>query len=366
MVSCVGPKLEHPCQTANGDSANETSNVSRSRSRRQSIPLPTSNLLGSQFDRSTYWKHNEFSGGPSIIIDDDKGKSRLAVEDDYEGRPITASESRKSEGQSSVHKVDDLGFEAAASNFPALCYASSRCESVIPDSLKAVFDERKSRHFSQSKKSSDTRCVLLDLQKEIEDALDWSQHDKKEFLPLQSFETIFNPTAIALLLDETYDFAMDEELEDKFATIMDRKSGRSRRRTLGVLVLMSKVAHIEHFIREDIWDDDLPLERLAENSKGCVVTRKSENDKLMNTWSRAEIELFCSYQKMFFVPFFNMSVDRLCSYELQSNIRLPWKVFEHKTNGGFGVVHKVEIHPSHHNFPVSNVSSVTPVFPEQY
>ncbi|CAN9136435.1 unnamed protein product [Alternaria alternata] len=308
-----------------------------------------------------YYKQIEFRGGPSINIHDDKGKSRPADEDDYEGRPITASESRKSDGQSSVYKVEDLGFEAAATKFPALCYSSRGSDSVISDCLKAVFEERRSRHSSQSQKPSETRCVLLELQDEIEKAFDWSQLDEKEFLPLHSFESIFNPKAIALLLDETYNFATDEELQNKFASIVDRKSGRSRRRTLGVLVLMSKVAHIEHFIRENIWDDELPLERSAKSTKGCIRTRNSGNEGLVNTWSRGDIELFCSYQQMFFVPFFDMRDHRLCSYELQSNIRLPWKVFDHKTNGGFGVVHRVEIHPSHHNFTISD-SSVEPVF----
>jgi hypothetical protein len=309
-----------------------------------------------------HWKQTLFRGGPSINIHDDEGQSRPADEDDYEGRPITASESRKSEGQSSIHKVEDLGFEAAATNFPEFCYSSSGFDSVVSDSLKAVFEERKSRHFSQSQKPSETRCVLSGLQEKIEKAFDWSQLDEKEFLPLHSFESIFNPKAIAQLLDETYNSATDEELQNKFANIVDRKSGRSRRRTLGVLVLMSRVTHIEHFIRENIWDDELPLERSAKSAKGCIRTRNSENEKLMNTWSRRDIELFCSYQQMFFVPYFDMRVHRLCSYELQSNIRLPWKVFEHKTNGGFGVVHRVEIHPSHHNFTVSDVSSVNSVF----
>ncbi len=123
---------------------------------------------------------------------------------------------------------------------------------------------------------------------------------------MDSFEAIFNPKAIALLLDETYKFATDEELQNKIASIVDRESGRSRRRTLGVLVFMKQVAHIEHFIREDIWDDELPLERSAGSSKRCVRTRSSENVKLMKTWSRDEIELFCSYQQMFFVPFFDI------------------------------------------------------------
>ncbi|KAF2728104.1 kinase-like protein, partial [Polyplosphaeria fusca] len=168
-------------------------------------------------------------------------------------------------------------------------------------------------------------CVRSRLEKEVEKALVWSQFDNEEYLPLDSFESIFNIKSIALLLDETYDLATDEELQEKFASIVDRKSGRSRRRILGVLVLMSRVAHIEYFFRKDIWDDQLPLERLPGSSMGCVRTRSSENYNLMKDWSRNDSTLFYSFQKIFFIPFFDIQENRLCSYELESNIRLPWK-----------------------------------------
>jgi hypothetical protein len=305
---------------------------------------PTLQTQGSHSNRDNYFDKHEYFAESSKASSDAATPSGFSNHDDSD------------EDESSIRMVKDLGFGAAASNLPAIFNTPGEYDAEISDSLKAVFEKRKSRHSSQSQKTSGTTHILLNLQKEIEDELEWSQHDHKEFLPLQSFEGIFNPRTIALLLDQTYHFATHKELENKFASIMNRKSGRSRRRTLAVLVLMSKVAHIEDFIREDIWDDDLPVEHLAENAKGYVVTRTSDNDKLMNTWSRPDINLFCSYQKIFFVPFFDMRADRLCFYELQSNIRLPWMVFQHKTNGGFGVVHRVEIHPDHHNFPVSNVS----------
>ncbi|CAN9325974.1 kinase-like protein [Alternaria alternata] len=350
----------HP-QATGIEPADGTCNVPRSRVQRQTIPVSNSGLLSPRFGRPLYFGENEFSGGPDITIDDGKGKSRPVDEGDYDRRPIPASESRRSEDESSVHKVKDLGFEAAAANFSALFHTPSGCDSVMSSPLEALFEERRFRRSSRSRDPLESGCILSDLQNKVEGSMAWSQLDKEEFLPLDSFETILDAKAIALLLDETYNFATSEELKKKFESIVNPISGRSRRRTLGILVLMSQVAHIEHFIREDIWDDDLPLERSAGSVMGCVRTRNSENDKLMENWSRIDINSFCSFQKMFFVPFFDIQEHRLCSYELESNIRLPWKKYEHKTNGGFGVVHKVEIHPSHHNFTGSN-SSVKPVF----
>ncbi|KAL1794564.1 hypothetical protein ACET3X_006380 [Alternaria dauci] len=325
------------------------------------MPLSNSGFLGHRIDRPLYLNVNEFSGGPGITMNKKNGTNRLADEDDCGKGHITASQSRGSEDESSVHKISDLGFEAAATSCSELFQTLSGCDSVIPDPLEAVFEERKFRRCSQAQKLLGSTSTLANITKKIESAFEWSQFDREEFLPLDAFESIFNDKAIALLLDETYEFATLEELKNKFASIVDRRSGKSRRRILGVLVMMSQVAHIEYFIREGIWDDELPLERSTGSTKWCVRTRSSENDKLMETWERKDIELFRTFQKMFFIPFFDMQDHRLCSYELESSIRLPWKVFQHKTNGGFGVVHKVEIHPSHHNFVGSN-SSVKPVF----
>ncbi|CAN9323360.1 unnamed protein product [Alternaria alternata] len=331
------------------DTENGPYNVPRSHARRQLTPLSTSGFLGPRFDK------------PPIVVNNVEGQSRPADEGDYGNHPITYSESRGSEGASSIHKVDDLGFDAAATKFPAWNDKYSDCSSIVADALEAVFAERKVRHSSRRQLPLESGCVQSSLLEKVGKALDWSQLDAKEYLPLDSFESIFDPKTIALLLDELYNFGTDEELEDKFASIMDRRSGRDRRRILGVLVFMEKVEYIEDFIQEDIWDDQLPLERSAGDSMGYVVTRNSGKYNLMERWGRSDIELFCSYQKMFFVPFFDIHENRLCFYELESNIRLPWKTFEYKTNGGSGIIHKVEIHPSHHNFPVSN-STNQPMF----
>ncbi|KAI4866630.1 hypothetical protein F4820DRAFT_243667 [Hypoxylon rubiginosum] len=57
-----------------------------------------------------------------------------------------------------------------------------------------------------------------------------------------------------------------------------------------------------------------------------------------------------STRKCFSSRFFDIQEDKLCSYELDSNIRLPWKSYTQKTSGGNGLVHRVQIHPKHHSF----------------
>lgn len=297
----------------------------------------------------------EFNDGPDIVLDDDKAQSRSADKGDCRLAPISASKSKASEGKSSLHKVEDLGFEAAATNFSEHSRNSIDCDAAISDSLKTVFKTRKLHQSSRLRNQRGSARVQASLQEQVGKALTYSHFDDEQYLPLDSFEKIFNIESIAALLDEAYHLPTDRELQNKLASIVDRKSGRSRRRILGVLIFMSGVAHIDSFIREGIWDDQLPLERLPRRNTSCVRTRNSENCNLMKDWSRPDVDLFYLYQKMFFVPFFDIKENRLCSYELHSDIRLPWEVYEHKTSGGFGVVHKVEIHPSHHNFVRSNV-----------
>ena len=278
------------------------------------------------------------------------------LDESDEDRPLSIDDIEFTHG-GKVHTVKDLGFEAAAVSSPPLFYNTpSGYDSELSDILEAVFRERGSRRLSQLKDPLESGSILSDLQNQVGRSLTWNQPDGEEFLPLDSFETTFNAETITLLLDETYDSASVEELRKKFESIVNRKSGRSRRRTLGVLVLMSRVDYIDDFIQEDIWDIHLPLERSASILSKRFLTRNSERAFTVGNWSRNEIELFFFYQKMFFVPFFDIKEHQLCSYDLGSDIRLPWKSFEHKTNGGFGAIHKVEIHSSHHNFARSNVS----------
>lgn len=350
--------VEHSHRATHTLLANEHPDVLRSRSRSQGHSHTVPNFINARYNTEGhfYEKNSESISSPPIIIGDDEGRSRLAHDGDYKGRPLTASESRGSEEESSIHKVDDLGFEAAAALFPAFPRGTSDCDSVLSSSIEDLFRERKLNHVFRSQVSPRSVSVQASLQQRIERALVFSAPDEQEYLPLDRFESIFDIKSIAMLLEEAYHLGTDEELRNKFAKIVDSETGRSRRRILAVLVFMSRVNYIDNFIQEDIWDVHLPLERSASILKKRVRTRNSERGFRLSNWSRDEIELFFIYQKMFFVPFFDIKEHRLCSYDLGSNIRLPWKSFEHKTSGGFGAIHKVEIHSCHHNFARSNVS----------
>jgi hypothetical protein len=323
--------------------------VSRSRHRRAPTNISTRFNLDTDY-RPSYSGQNEFPGGPSIcppiIVADVTGKSRPLEQRDYEKKPFTASETKDSEEVSSVHTVLDLGFAAAANGIPTSPHRFNDTESLRHDAFTALEYYRKSRGPSSSEQPTSCTCVELDIRKKVQEKLDWSSFDKKEYLPLDVFEATFNIGSMILLLAERYPHATDEDLWSKFTSIFDPSTQKSRRRILGILVFMKGFVLIEDFIRENIWDDNLPFK---------YPQSHSETLPLMKDWDRNDIDLFYSYQKMFFVPFFDIQDQRLLSYDLDRDIRLPWQKFEYKTSGGTGVVHQVEIHPSHHSFKTPGV-----------
>jgi hypothetical protein len=153
--------------------------------------------------------------------------------------------------------------------------------------------------------------------------------------------------AITLLMKEKFPDASKPELCSKICETVEK----SRRRILGILILMKSVNHLHQFINESIWDADLPFQRISLKEFTTRAGQHStKNTTLFQDWERNKIDLFYCYQKMFIVPFFNIKPDILCSYNLGGDIRLPWKEYQAKSKGGWGLVFQLQIPPSHHNF----------------
>jgi len=343
-------------------SAIDFAEVPRSRLRR---PLPdTPTHSDSDISRQPlYSGQNEFTGGssiyPPIVINEITGKSRPPEQRDYEKKPFAASETRaaseirttseiratsetrNSEEVSSVHKVLDLGFSAAADGIPNSLHHFNNIESLKSEALAALDDRRKLFRSSDPAHATSYTSMELELRKKVGDKLNRSSFDKKEYLSLDAFEATFDVRSIIWLLAEKYPQAVDEELWSRFTDIFDPSLQKSRRRILGILVFMKSLTLIEGFIRENIWDGDLPFK---------YPNSHSGTTQLMKDWDRNDIDLFYMYQEMFFVPYFNIQDQKLLSYDLDRDIRLPFQKFERKTSGGTGIVHQVEIHPSHHSF----------------
>ncbi|KAJ0332440.1 hypothetical protein COL5a_002156 [Colletotrichum fioriniae] len=188
----------------------------------------------------------------------------------------------------------------------------------------------------------------------MENNLTWSEMDQEEFLPVNSFEKIFNIGAVMSLIRSIYQDVTDEELTRKACQIWGNDTG-SRRRIMATLVFMKQPSRIGDFIQEEIFDHHLPLcHKMKSRKEFRTLGGERENSTLFRDWERVHIDLFYVYQRMIFVPFLSMGDGILRSYVFDGNVRLPWDKFKHVTNGGHGIIHRMEIHASHHDYAGSN------------
>ncbi|KAK8129203.1 hypothetical protein PG999_001583 [Apiospora kogelbergensis] len=247
-----------------------------------------------------------------------------------------------SDGGSSVTTVSDLGLDAAPSPF-----SQQKCTCGLGGShLDDLFGHymspeelREHLHLPPDLKLSTTGTV----RQELERLTLCSEPRHNVYLPLDAFEALFCKQSIKSLLKESSAKGLPaDELMRKVLRIHQidvAESRPSRRRILAVLTMMDRVKYIDQFIRNDVWDTDLPIEP-SKMRFGDIFRHWDGNDRI----------LFGEYQNRISIPFFDFRHDKLPSYPFSKDIRLPWLEYKRMSVGGTGMVHKIKIHPSHHNF----------------
>lgn len=128
----------------------------------------------------------------------------------------------------------------------------------------------------------------------------------------------------------------------------------SRRKLFAILVMINKPKEILSFIKEDIWDDNLPFQR-----DQVLKIEAFEN----NTWKRFEVEAFYAYQWYFLSPVLELNSPKLIHYRFTERIPLPFiseiTDINNSSGGGFGDVRKVQIHPAHYDSNVRYNAFIT-------
>lgn len=179
-----------------------------------------------------------------------------------------------------------------------------------------------------------------------------------KFLPINILDLILGVESIRSLIQEEYCHSHHSQVTRKD---IDSKLDiyLSRRRILGILLYMhpEDLRLFHCFVNENITDEDLPLTSMGTDDVSFRTRRERENTTMFKEWDYNDITLFYCYQPIFIAPFFDIQEKRLCNYVLDEAIQLPWLNYELKTRGGNGMVHRVEIHPSHHNFRPLEVRS---------
>ena len=135
-------------------------------------------------------------------------------------------------------------------------------------------------------------------------------------------------------------------------------------RTLAVLILLDKLACISTFVSEGFTDSSLPI-RDSHFQKGQEPTLETLR-RCFKNWTKKEIDTFMETQWAVLSPFFKKSVNDVSLYDFDSDTILPFTEDEHdgtpnRRAGGYGVVRRVKIHRSHHDFDQDPVRSRHPI-----
>lgn len=147
---------------------------------------------------------------------------------------------------------------------------------------------------------------------------------------------------------------------------LDDGTESSYRRMFAILVLLKRGWDIVRFIDEEICDKHLPLKAVAVNGAGSGLPpemRLEEDPKTplacLSHWSALDHEDFEQKQWPMLAPFFARGQRKSAwLYELPGTVVLPWieKDTGSARQGGYAFVSKVEIHPGHHTFDLTNAS----------
>lgn len=135
--------------------------------------------------------------------------------------------------------------------------------------------------------------------------------------------------------------------------------GKSYRKIFTILALIEKADTIPEFLREGVHDGDLPLMKLEKDGKPGIfkLGRKSQEGKAayplrcFKTFSRINFLNFEDYQWAVLAPIFDRPhKNDVNYYDLDDPVILPFMEEEEVSEGGFGRISRVKIHPDHHNF----------------
>jgi hypothetical protein len=197
----------------------------------------------------------------------------------------------------------------------------------------------------------------------------------KFFLPIDALERIVSKKRIRQELARLNPERLPEQLDNLTAQIWEvNPTSRSkasskkttRRKLFAILALIEKLDQIVEFIKEGLYDIDLPFVLSTGSRKGLrQLDRKGEDGELhpislFADWKTIELEYFNNSQWELLAPYFHLSTKKdpkILHYNLENETIMPFtEDHEVKHTGGYGDVWKVKIHPAHHNHCDNSVS----------
>jgi hypothetical protein len=198
---------------------------------------------------------------------------------------------------------------------------------------------------------------------------------KREFIPIGQQRKLVNRTTVRHLLEMGYPRISSRELEqyvlsvcgiqDNPNTSDGQHNSNLRCKIFAILALIDQIHRIVDFIKEDVWDNDLPLKPIRNPKKD--ESSSAAPATFPKGWSESDVGLFCNYQWLVLAPFLS------CRAHLQNEDAIPFYNFAYDTPlpfidqnkprflldfNPYGHMYYPKIHPDHHDFyfPVGHIT----------
>lgn len=194
------------------------------------------------------------------------------------------------------------------------------------------------------------------------------------FLPIDQLERSMTRENIHR---ELYRAGVREEI-NAITNCLCRRGKESRQRIFAILCMLEIPAQIGNFLREGIFDRDLPFTFKNDKVYREVVTKSKRVKKIIPlfqspTWKPIHRESFDKHQGELSAPIFKLSWavgEKVLHFPLKDQLVLPFMRVEDtlkigglgtsiQRQGGTSIVRMVKIHPAHYNAPPDTVSAKT-------
>ena len=186
------------------------------------------------------------------------------------------------------------------------------------------------------------------------------------FVPDDDLQRLVNPDSVEAELERNNVKFESGEVRKNIAVRISATS----RRLFAILVCLQLESLICQFLAEEIDDSHLPFVRSDETGqtfKFCSRLHPEQPIKCMENWELDRIHSFGRTQWFMLAPIFEYS-EEIKHYELQDNCVLPFvrdrDRCNNATEGGYGSVSKVYIHPAHQRGPNGSVVIEVDSFPK--
>ncbi|RSM19819.1 hypothetical protein CDV31_001176 [Fusarium ambrosium] len=158
-----------------------------------------------------------------------------------------------------------------------------------------------------------------------------------------------------------YTFRDVNDLLNKVRPLKGSTQSESYLKVFALLLLQDKVKDLELFIKDTVCDEKLPI-ILKKAKRGYGVYSSKDPFTLLkcfNSWRSNEHEGFERDQWNVLTTFFGLTKEKTCKeFELTPKMSRPWRKYQPTGSsdrvlhaaGAFGVVTRVEFHPTSHSF----------------